>query len=34
MVIPHTHLEVQDQWFSNPQADPLMLSEPAYDLLL
>ena len=33
-VVPHPHLQVEEKWFHNPQADAITLSEPGYDLML
>ena len=34
MVIPHPHLQAEEKWFHDPQADAITLSEPSYDLML
>ena len=33
-VIPHPHLQAEEKWFHNPQADAITLSKPSYDLML
>ena len=33
-VVPHPHLQAEEKWFHDPQADTITLSEPGYDLML
>ena len=33
-VVPHPHLQAEEKWFHDPQADAITLSEPGYDLML
>ena len=33
-VVPHPHIKAGEKWFHDPQTDPKMLSEPAYDLYI